>query len=469
VIVPFHRVVLHGCCALVLAGAVFSSAAAHAEGFQPPNAEELRMTSEPLAPGAPAVILYRQVDRDDNGLTPHEDNYIRIKILTEEGRKYGDVEIPFFKESEDIIHIHARTIHSDGSIVEFDGKTFDKSLQATRGARYMAKTFTLPAVQVGSIIEYFFTDDLHEDNSRNVLVYGSTWLLSSNLFTKNARFSLKPYSHSGSFMHLRWVWRDLPPGASPKQGSDSVVRMDASNIPAFQEEDFMPPANELKARVDFIYSDDLPVKDATEYWKNFDKKQNGRLENFVGKRKAMEDAVAQIVAPGDPPEVKLRKIYDRVQQIRNKSYELRKTEQESKRQNEKPIENVEELWKRGYGDGSQLTWLYLALVRAAGMEAYGCLVSDRANHFFSPVTMESGKLDANVVLSSLTAKTFTSTPARNSLPSACSSGWKPEWLVYVWIRTAEPGFAPRSRKPPSPGSSARRICGLPKPAIWKAR
>ena len=32
-------------------------------GFQPVNPEELKMTSEPLAPGAPAIILYRQVDR----------------------------------------------------------------------------------------------------------------------------------------------------------------------------------------------------------------------------------------------------------------------------------------------------------------------------------------------------------------------------------------------------------------------
>jgi hypothetical protein len=30
----------------------------------------------------PAIILYRQVDRDDNGRTSHEDNYYRVKILT---------------------------------------------------------------------------------------------------------------------------------------------------------------------------------------------------------------------------------------------------------------------------------------------------------------------------------------------------------------------------------------------------
>jgi len=65
-----------------------------AVGFQPVSPDELKMTSEPLAPGAPAIILFRQVDRDDNIHTPHEDNYFRIKILTEEGRKHADVEIP---------------------------------------------------------------------------------------------------------------------------------------------------------------------------------------------------------------------------------------------------------------------------------------------------------------------------------------------------------------------------------------
>ncbi len=49
------------------------------------------MTKEPLAPGAPAIVLYRQVDRDDNGQTSHEYDYFRIKNSTEEGRKYADI------------------------------------------------------------------------------------------------------------------------------------------------------------------------------------------------------------------------------------------------------------------------------------------------------------------------------------------------------------------------------------------
>ena len=160
-----RRVFSTGCCAvsLILAAANFVPVPVFASaGFQPPNPDELKMTSEPLAPGAPAIILYRQVDRDDNAQTPHEDDYIRIKILTEEGRKYANVEIPFFRESEDIVKVRARTVHPDGSIINFEGKVYEKIIEKGRSSHYLAKTFTLQDVEVGSIIEYYFTYDLRE-------------------------------------------------------------------------------------------------------------------------------------------------------------------------------------------------------------------------------------------------------------------------------------------------------------------
>ena len=365
-------------------------------GFQPVSPDEIKMTSEPLAPGAPAIILYRQVDRDDNGYTSHEDDYFRIKILTEEGRKYADVEIPFLKGSQDVLKVKARTIRPDGSIADFGGQVFERYLVKGKGVKYLAKTFTLSDVHVGSIIEYSFTTDLAEN-----LIYDSHWILSNELFTKKAQFSLKPYR--GSFS-LRWSWHALPPGAVPKEAPDHIIRMEATNIPAFQTEDYMPPPEELKSRVDFIYEEGFAGKDQDSFWKNVGKTRNGQLESFIGKRKAMEQAVAQIVSPNDSQDMKLRKIYDRVQQIRNKSYEVQKTEQEQKRAKEKPAENVEEVWKRGYGDGEQLAWLFLGLARAAGFEAYGCWVSDRRSYFFTPVTMQSAKLNTNVVLVKLNGK-----------------------------------------------------------------
>jgi hypothetical protein len=389
-----------------LAVCMFAAHETRAIGFQPVSPDELKMTSEPLAPGAPAIILYRQVDRDDNIYTPHQDNYFRIKILTEEGRKHADVEIPFVKGSEDVTKIKARTIRPDGSIADFGGKVFEKYLVKGkfmgRELKVLAKTFTMPDVQVGSIIEYSYTSDYGE-----YTLTDSNWILSDELFTRKAQFSLKPFLGNNYVTYsVRWSWQGLPAGALPKQGPDHIIRMEANNIPAFPTEDYMPPENELKARVDFIYEEGFGEKDQAGFWKHVGKQRNGQLESFVGKRSAMEQAVSQIVAPNDSPDVKLHKIYDRVLQFRNTTFEVEKTEQEKKRAKEKEVEtvNVADIWKRGYGDASQLTWLFLGLVRAAGFEAYGCWVSDRANYFFTPVTMRSAKLNANVVLVKLNGK-----------------------------------------------------------------
>jgi len=395
-------------------------------GFQPVSQEELKLTSEPKAPGAPAIILFRQVDRDDRGLTPHEDVYFRIKILTEEGRKYADIEIPFWKGQGNVIGIHARTIKPDGSVVDFNGKAFDKSIVKTRGERYKAKTFTLPDVQVGGIIEYYYTTDLAEYS-----LFDSHWILNHELYTKHAKFSLKPYTSDFQQWNVRWTWHNLPAGtAQPAETPNHVINLEVSDISAFHAEDYMPPANEMKSRVDFIYSDEMFEKDPDKYWKKLGKKRNDSLESFIGKHKAMEQAAAAIVSAGDSPELKLQKIYARVQQLRNTSYEVEKTEQEQKRDKEKDPGNVEELWKKQYGNGRDLTWLFLALARAAGFEAYGMWVSDRENYFFSPQTMEGRRLDENVVLVKLNGKDVFCDPGAAFTP----------YCTLPWVETGVQGL-----------------------------
>ena len=410
---------------IALFALAFLSGRGLAQGFPPVAPEDLKMTSEPNAPGAPAIILYREVDRDDNGSTSHEDNYLRIKILTEEGRNNANVEIAFNKATGNVVGFQARTLKANGSIVPFDGKILEKTIEKAQGLKYLAKTFSLPDVQVGDIIEYRYTFDLSDR-----FIYDSRWILSDSLFTRDAVFSLKPYQAKYVPMTLRWSWQRLPPGAEPKQGPDRIVRMEAHNIPAFQVEDYMPPPNELKSRVDFIYEDEYLEREPEQFWRHVNKKRYDALEAFIGKRKAMEEAVSQIVSPNDPPELKLRKIYDRVQQIRNTSYEIQKSIQEEKRDKEKPIENVEELWKRGYGSGQQLTWLYLALARAAGFDAYGVWASSRSEYFFSPKTLRSDKLNANVVLVKLNGKDLYFDPGAAFTPFG----------MLTWPETGTPGL-----------------------------
>ncbi|HXZ18849.1 MAG TPA: DUF3857 domain-containing protein, partial [Candidatus Acidoferrales bacterium] len=205
-------------CVIVLWLRQTPSAAA-ADDWLPITPEELSMTSEPKAPGAPAIYLYRQVDRNDQ--TNFEENYVRIKILTEEGRKQGDVEILYFAHEVGIHNIRARTIHPDGTIINFTGKVYDKTVVKAGNLKYAAKTFTLPDVQVGSIIEYRYT--VQEEP---FLIFNSHWVLSEDLFTRRAKFSVKLYT----LMAARWQGQNLPPGAAlPKSAPDRVVKLEVND------------------------------------------------------------------------------------------------------------------------------------------------------------------------------------------------------------------------------------------------
>jgi Domain of Unknown Function with PDB structure (DUF3857) len=378
--------------------------------WQPITPEELKMTAVAEAPGAPAIILYRQVDRDDNALTGNEYNYVRIKILTEEGRKQADVEIPYFRQQGVIVILRARTVRPDGSVANFEGKAFDKTIVKAKGMKYLAKTFTLPDVQVGSIIEYHYTYNFTEH-----YIYDSHWILSDELFTRHAKFSLRPNREFA----LRWMWPiGLPQGTTqPKlEPSTGIVRMESTNIPAFQVEDYMPPQNELKFRVDFQYSEEQYQEDPAKFWKERGKKLNGRVESFTGKTKAMEQAVSQVVSPSDTPEAKAQKIYARVQQLKNTSFEVQKSEAEQKRDKTKEAKNVEDVWRAQSGDGVQITWLYLALVKAAGIEAYPVYVSSRNEYIFQPKAMNAQQLNSNVVMLKINGKAVYCDPGTAFVP-----------------------------------------------------
>ncbi|HTS34894.1 MAG TPA: DUF3857 domain-containing protein [Candidatus Solibacter sp.] len=434
-----HKAAYRSLFALVATIALFSALPCRAQGFPPLTDEEIKMTSEPKAPGAPAVILFREVDRDDSRQgSVHEDNYYRVKILSEDGRKFANVQIPFIKNVDEVVHIQARTIKPDGSRVEFNDQIFEKSLVKARGLKVLAKTLTLPAIEPGCVIEYSYTLELHH-------AYASHWILSEELFTKNARFSLRPMTGGIVPFTLRQSWQLLPPGSKPVTEADRTVTMEVHDIPPFQVEDFMPPPNELKARVDFIYEIGRVENDPNSFWKHVGQVRDSQMEAFIAKRKGIDEVVAQTIAPNDTPQDKLRKIYNRVHQVRNTAFELRKTEQEEKREKVKVDENVEDVLKRGYGNPWQLDWLFLAMVRAAGLEAYGCWVSSRAEYFFNAAMMQSGHLNESAVLVKLNGQDLYFHPGSPFVPfgmlnwsETATAGWRMDKDGGGWVKTPLP-------------------------------
>ncbi len=426
---------------ILLLSSAFAGKARAGDEWPPIDPAELKMTSEPMAPGAPAIILYRQVDRTDKVMNPTDYNYERIKILTEEGRKYGNIEIPFDKALFRVNAIRARTIHPDGSIVNFDGKVYENTIVKSQTEKYLAKTFTMPDVTVGSVIEYSFNYAY-----RQFTLVESRWILSEELFTKDAKFSLRPFREFA--WRVVWSWpAGVPNEATPvTEDEQHILHMEAKNLPAFQTEEYMPPANEFRFWVRFIYTKEVPEMNEDKYWAGFGKKENGRAEEFVNKRKALEQAVAQIVSPNDAPMVKLQKIYTRTLQIRNLDLEEHKMEEEQKREDLKSATNAEVVWKNQYGKAEDISWLFLGLVRAAGIEAEPCKVSRRNEYFFHRDRLNGNELKVSVVLVKLDGKEVYFDPGAAFAPfgmlpweESGVPGLKLDKEGGKWITTSLPG------------------------------
>src|SRR5271165_5368245 len=111
---------LHTVFALAVLALPFAGVA---QKFQEPTKEELQMTSDPKAPGAPAVFLYRE-EITDNG-NHYISEYARIKVLTELGKEWATVEVPYVPGYSEPPIIEGRTIHPDGTVVSLTGKASD--------------------------------------------------------------------------------------------------------------------------------------------------------------------------------------------------------------------------------------------------------------------------------------------------------------------------------------------------------
>jgi hypothetical protein len=375
--------------------------------WEPISPEELKMTSEPKAPKAPAIYLMRKVDRDDAQST--ESVYLRIKVLTDEGRAFGNVEIAYIASQESIRALQARVVHADGSIVEFDGTIYDKPLLKAHGVKQMAKSFTLPGVDVGSIIEYRYRRQM-----RYGWIFDSRWLLSADLFTRYGKFSLRPADD----WLLRWSWPiGLPPDTTQPLQTGGVIRLETHDVPAFVSEEYMPPENAMKFRVEFVYADpESNQRNEDDYWKAQTKRAYGRVKSFARTSKTLEQEVARLVQPGDSPETQARKLYARAQQLRNLSFERRATEQEVDREKLATNDTADDVLKHGYGDGDEVTLFFYALLRAAKIDASVLLVSTRDDYIFDPRMMNGHQLNTCVVMATFGNDTMYLDPGVSFMP-----------------------------------------------------
>lgn len=414
--------------------------------WPPISPEEMAMNDCPQQPGIAAICLYYEKT------TAHEYDEIsifkRLKIFTPAGREFANIEIPYFRGWYIVKDLEARVVPAQGQPRPFTGQVFDKTALRGRGIRMAVKSFALPNVEPGSIIEYRYQivpDDsggsstagsedalsdlqMYQDkpeeggfpNNWEILSWPATsWGLQDKLFTRKVKFVYisHPYIWAlfkNNACKLAWIAHG-PPDIRPVI-KKFRVELEAENIPAFEGEEFMTPEEAERLSVNVFYLD-ARIQDSNEYWKRECQSWQKSAEAFIGDPRKLAAEAQKIVQDAADPVERLRKIYERAQTIRNLSYERMLTRKQRKEKKIKDNRKAAEVLERDYGLRSDITRTFVALARAAGFETDVARVSTRDDKLFRIKLLSFyDQLDSEVALVKLGEKTMLFDPATPFCP-----------------------------------------------------
>lgn len=399
-----------------------------------PTTDELSMKSYPADPNAPAVFLFREETVNDD-IHIHT-MYARVKILSEKGKEmFGDIEIPYEAGTTTIRGISGRTIHSDGTVIPFSGVANDKLLANQGGVRVMEKVFSMPDVQVGSIIEYKFVLG-YPDN----YVRAPYWVIQQSVPVLKAHYHFVPntlFTHGGiqitsneqgheETANLLLFSTLLPPGDKVNYQADHSYDLNVANIPAVPHDDYLPPFRSLTYRVTFYYS---PFGTAAEYWKTEGKYWSKNFDRFANPSNKIRAAVSGIIAPGDNDQQKVQKIYAAVMKLENTSFTRAHSAEENKAEGLK-VKTAEDIWAQQRGNDDEITRLFVAMVRAAGLKAYGASIVNRDENVFVQAYLSWDQMDDELAIVSIDGKEVYFDPGQRY----CEFGklhWKHTWASGI--------------------------------------
>jgi hypothetical protein len=346
----------------------------------PISPQDLQIKEVPGGAGAEAIQLYYadEIEESDHD----EFFYSRVKILTEAGKSHGDVQLPVFPGTS-IHELEARTIHPDGSIVMFSGSAFEKTILQAKGIKIIAKAFVFPEVTPGSIIEYKYR--LHRDDKS---VADQVWVVQHDIYTVQEHFWYRYDKRGGT---------DVAFAATPGLKANPLEKMGAfemraENIPAFEKEELMPPEDGYRLSVRFFHGGP-EVRSSLAYWNRYGSTISEYFREFVVASPEVKKLTEQTIGNETDPEKKLRKLYDRVQQVRNLTFEHDRTSKEQKQEHLKRNTSIDDVVKHGYGENGEIAALYVAMARAAGFETSLMLVSNRSKRLFNQDILSFDQFD----------------------------------------------------------------------------
>src|SRR5437879_10576034 len=159
--------VLPATCITVCASASGSSSSDDWRAIDP---AELASKTPTVDKSADAEAIFWEVRVDDGD--PGElvfSNYVRVKVYTDRGKEsQSQIDLEYYGGTK-IKDISARTIKPDGTIIELKkDDVHERTIVKASGLKVKAKSFAMPAVEPGAIIEYRWREVQGESDANYV-------------------------------------------------------------------------------------------------------------------------------------------------------------------------------------------------------------------------------------------------------------------------------------------------------------
>src|ERR1700752_694734 len=359
---------------------IFTSFAASiqaADEWKPIDPAHLALKSSTVEKEADAEGLFWEVKIDDN---PEGDlifdHYLRVKVFTERGREsQSKIDLVFGKlygGEIKIKDIAARTIKPDGSIVQLKKKDiYERTIVKGSGLKYKAKSFAMPAVEPGCIIEYRWREVRVNSDANNVRLQ-----FQREIPVQRVQYWIKPMSYENFGFNAITIHGRNTQWVKEKGGYYSTTM---TNMPAVYEESRMPPEDEVKTWILVFYQKATSEKpNAEKYWLDLGKNFYERTKSLLKPNDEVKELAASLTGDAKNDEEKIANLFDFCRYKIKSTKGLTPDERAKLKENKSPSDTL----KRGIGKGGDIDLLFAALAHGAGFDARIVLAPDRGDIFF---------------------------------------------------------------------------------------
>lgn len=355
--------------------------------WQPVDPQQLQMTKPIVEPDADAEALFWEVRLDDAGQDLVLSHYVRTKVFTERGREsQSKIELPFGKIyglNIKLKDIEARTITPDGQIIPLKkDDIFERTEVKTNGVKWKVKSFAMPGVVPGAIIEYRWRE-VRENSwanytrlefQRDIPVQRVTYFVkpNGNLFN--------PYTGASLGMRFQSFRIANPNLTKEKNGFYSLTQ---TSMRAFREEPRMPPASAVRSWVLIYYTPERKLA-PQQFWRDHGRERYEAYKKIMKPDDAVRTKATEIAGDAQTADEKLARLLNfcrtQIKDIYSDVYGARIENASEMKENKSPGDTL----KRGMGTRGDIDMLFASLASALGYETRIAFLGDRSDSIFDP-------------------------------------------------------------------------------------